>query len=170
MFIDVILFCVLAICLYTDVTSRKIYNKVLLPTCISAIIYHLLTGGLGQGWWSVRGLLLGIALLVIPFSMGGIGAGDVKLLGIIGALKGPDFVLIAFLAGAIVGGVMSAVYLIKQKNILTILKKIGCNAYFMAMGAPRTEGKVSDNDNQTEVTIPYGAAIAIGTAAAYFVR
>jgi prepilin peptidase CpaA len=48
-------------------------------------------------------------LLVIPFALGGIGAGDVKLLGIIGALKGPDFVFIAFLAAAITGGIMSVV-------------------------------------------------------------
>lgn len=168
MFNDVILFGVLAICFYTDVTARKIYNFILLPACISALIYHLLTGGLGLGWWSIQGLLLGIALLVIPFSMGGIGAGDVKLLGIIGALKGPDFVIIAFLAGAIVGGIMAAVYLIKQKKMLTILKNIGYNAYYLAIGAPRIG--VTDDNGQTAVTIPYGAAIALGTAAAYCVR
>ncbi|TEB16844.1 Type IV leader peptidase family protein [Pelotomaculum sp. FP] len=162
---DVILFSVLAICLYTDVSYRKIYNFVLLPAFIAAVIYHLLTGGLGQSWWAVQGFILGIALLVIPFTMGGIGAGDVKLLGIIGVLKGPDFVVVAFLASAIVGGIMSAVYLIKQKKIRTTLEKIGYNAYLLAMGAPRIRGKVSIDDSQTAVTIPYGAAIA-----AYFTR
>jgi len=165
---DVILFGVLAICFYTDVTARKIYNLVLLPAFVSALLYHFLTGGLGQGWWSVQGFLLGIALLVIPFSMGGIGAGDVKLLGIVGALKGPNFVLIAFLAAAITGGIMSAVCLIKQKKILSSLKIIGYNIYFLAIGAPRIG--VTDDNGQTAVTIPYGAAIALGAAAAYFVR
>lgn len=168
MFIEIILFVVLAVCVYTDITARKIYNLVLLPACVSALLYYLLTGGLGLGWWSVQGLLLGIALLIIPFATGGIGAGDVKLLGIIGALKGPNFVLIAFLAGAIVGGVISAIYLIRQKKMLSVLKNIGYNIYYLAIGAPRI--RVIDDNGQTAVTIPYGAAIALGAAAAYFVR
>lgn len=168
MFIEIVLFVVLAICVYTDVAARKIYNFVLLPACVSAMLYHFLTGGLGLGWWSVQGLLLGIVLLIIPFAMGGIGAGDVKLLGVIGALKGPEFVLIAFLAGAIVGGVMSAVYLIKQGKMLTILKNIGCNAFYLVIGAPRIG--VVDKNSPTAVTIPYGAAIALGAVAAYVVR
>lgn len=170
MFIDVILLIVLLICLYTDLTSRKIYNFVLLPTFVAAFVFHFISGGLLQGWWSLQGLILGIALLVIPFTMGGIGAGDVKLLGIIGALKGPDFVLKAFLASAIAGGVISAIQLIRHKKLFSTLKNFAFNIYFFLIGAPRIKKCFTILNAQKEDMIPYGAAIAIGAAAAYFVR
>ncbi|MCL6560136.1 MAG: prepilin peptidase [Firmicutes bacterium] len=170
MIIDLILFIVLIICLYTDLTARKIYNFILLPAFLFAFIFHLAAGGLSQGLWSLQGLALGIALLFIPFLTGGIGAGDVKLLGTIGALMGPDFVLTAFLAGAIAGGVIASGQLIRHKKLSSTLKKIGVNLYFTVIGAPRSKGPFTIENAAKEDVIPYGAAIVIGTAAAYVVR
>lgn len=79
--IDYVLLILLITCLYTDLTRRKIYNLALLPVLVIALVYHSASGGLPQGWWSLKGLALGTALLIVPFSMGGIGAGDVKFTG-----------------------------------------------------------------------------------------
>lgn len=171
MFLDIVLLIVLIICLITDLTVRKIYNFIILPAFIAALAYHLVSGGLLQGWWSLQGLILGIALLFIPFALGGIGAGDVKLLGAIGALKGPDFVLKAFLAGAIAGGVLSVFQLIRHRKLSSALKSFPFGLYFPIIGAPCVkEQPTTIADTQKGETIPYGAAIAIGAAAAYFVR
>ncbi len=168
--IDLVLLILLLTCLYTDLTKRKIYNLVLLPALIIAFIYHLATGGLLQGWWSLKGLMLGMVLLVIPFSMGGIGAGDVKLLGVVGAFKGPEFVFMAFLAGAVAGGIISAIQLIRNKELLATLKKLLLNLYYYIVGLPRIKETHTVADAAGKDTIPYGAAIAAGTLAAYFVR
>ena len=56
---------------------------------------------------SIAGLVIGMALLYLPYAAGGMGAGDVKFLGAIGAIKGPWFVFITFLATAIIGGIMA---------------------------------------------------------------
>ncbi|MBW2186737.1 MAG: prepilin peptidase [Deltaproteobacteria bacterium] len=39
---------------------------------------------------SVAGLVTGLLLLIIPYLMGGMGAGDVKALAALGALLGPS--------------------------------------------------------------------------------
>jgi len=171
MLFDIILLIVLIICLITDLTVRKIYNFILLPPCIAALVFHFVSGGLLQGLWSLQGLIFGIALLFIPFVLGGIGAGDVKLLGVIGVLKGPDFVLKAFLAGAIAGGVLSVLQLIRHRKLSSALKKLAFCFYLPIIGVPCVKEQSSTiADTQKGETIPYGAAIAIGATVAYFVR
>lgn len=169
MFIDIILIILIVICVFTDLTKRKIYNIVLIPAVILGFCYHIYTAGMAGGYFSLKGLSIGMALLLIPYSMGGIGAGDVKFLGAIGALKGPAFILVAFLAGAVAGGIMAVFCLLKDKKLLFTLKKLFSPFLFRyGLIISQTENlKESDRNS----TIPYGAAIAIGTvAAAYFAR
>lgn len=110
--IDLLLVTVLVICVITDIKHRKIYNKVIYPALLAGFLLHLIQAGpLGLGY-SFLGFLLGIALLFIPYALGGMGAGDVKLLGLIGALKGSAFVLQAFIYTAIFGGLIACVYLL----------------------------------------------------------
>ncbi|MBP7330952.1 MAG: prepilin peptidase [Firmicutes bacterium] len=168
--IDYVLLILLITCLYTDLTRRKIYNLALLPVLVIALVYHSASGGLPQGWWSLKGLALGTALLIIPFSMGGIGAGDVKLLGVVGACKGPEYVFMAFLAGAIAGGIISVAQLIRHKSLMSTLKKLLLNLYYRIAGLPRIKDAHTVAGAGGKDTIPYGAAIAIGAAAAYFAR
>ena len=54
---------------------------------------------------------LGIALLILFHLLGGMGGGDVKLMGAVGAFLGPKGVLIAFLATALIGGIYALILL-----------------------------------------------------------
>ncbi|MCK4507061.1 MAG: prepilin peptidase, partial [Desulfuromonadales bacterium] len=90
----------------TDTFKHKIPN--LLNACLLVAGVILSTMALGmQGFlMSLSGFGLGIGLLIIPYIMGGMGAGDVKALGALGALIGPYdllhvFVYIAFWGGGI---------------------------------------------------------------------
>lgn len=117
MLIDYLLVILIVICIFTDLKQRRIYNLVLLPSVLTAFLIHFYNGGFTQLLWSIKGLLLGIAILFIPFAKGGIGAGDVKLLGTIGALKGTAFVINVFLTGALAGGLISLLLLIKAGRL-----------------------------------------------------
>lgn len=167
--IDYFLILVVAICTYTDVKYRKIYNVVLFPAAAIGLVSNFYVAGLTGGFAALKGLALGVALLFVPFILGGIGAGDVKLLGVVGAFKGPDFVWWAFLYTAIVGGVISIVIMVKSGGfwarvraaIYTLLSLLG----FM----PRLN--LLDTIYTTSVqTFPYGLAIAAGTALAFILR
>lgn len=161
---------VLGICLYTDVTNRRIYNKVLFPAMLTALLYHLATGGMYGVLFSLKGWALGAALLLLPFSLGGIGAGDVKLLATIGAFKGPEFVFMTFLAGALAGGVMALIALARAKALVSAFKRLGQFFSRILFGIPIPRFLLGYNiDNKAcEVTLPYGVAICAGSMAAYF--
>ncbi len=167
-YVDMTLIILLLVCCYTDLRSKKIYNAVLLPAVLVAFIASLTNGGWSACLVSVKGLLAGMALLLIPFAAGGIGAGDVKLLGTIGAFKGPEFVLMAFLTGAVVGGIFSVYLLIRQGRLLLTLKKF---YYFFISKVLHIPVSVSfghlDVATRGE-SFPYALAISLGAAWAYF--
>ena len=77
----------LAICAYTDGTQHKIYNKVTFPTMGIGLVLNGIFGGLNGLLWSLIGLFIGLAIQWIPMMLGVAKAGDVKLLGGVGALK-----------------------------------------------------------------------------------
>lgn len=165
--IDLLLVTVLLVCCYTDLRTQKIYNYVLLPTVLAALVLNFVFGGAGLFGESLKGLLVGMALLIIPFAAGGIGAGDVKLLGAVGALKGPEFVLTAFLAGAVAGGVISVYLLARQKKLLGTLKKI---VYFTLNKLLRIPVAANFGNLETAArqdSFPYALAISAGAILAY---
>lgn len=147
----------LTVSLYTDIKERKILNTVTAPAAAAGLLYNCVAGGLAAGLkTSLGGLLLGMGLLIIPFLMGGIGAGDVKLLGAIGALKGPVFVLYAGLASAIAGGLLAVLLLIYRGTLSQVLKNT-------AWGLATLKGSFLTRGNLIGGSFPYGIAIAVGT-------
>jgi len=99
---DSLLLIIISFSLYTDLKVGKIYNFVTLPSMAAGIIFNSLkyqTDSIHVGFLnSVFGLLLAYVVFIVPYFMGALGAGDVKLLMAIGALKGPHFMFISILA------------------------------------------------------------------------
>src|SRR4051794_4455757 len=82
------------------------------------LTFHLILGGLAfAAWghgangllWSIQGAALGLALLLPLYAIGGMGAGDVKLLAGVGAWVGPAVTFWAFVTSSVVGAVMAVV-------------------------------------------------------------
>ena len=88
----------------TDLWKFKVYNALTFPTLVAGLAASAWAGG---GWGLVEGLRgasLGFGLLLLPFAMGGVGAGDVKLLAALGTWLGPWLTLHVFLASAVAAG------------------------------------------------------------------
>ena len=159
---DLFLVFLLVVCCYTDLRFQKIYNVVLFPAVFLAFVLNYLQYGPEGFLISLKGLLLGIALLLIPFAANGIGAGDVKLLGTIGAIKGTEFVLFVFFAAAITGGIISVYLLARRGLLLVTLKKILYSAVNKLLSIPlKFEFKKLEVAANGEA-FPYGVAIGLG--------
>jgi prepilin peptidase CpaA len=98
---------VAAVC---DVRSKRIPNVLTFGGAAVALIYALATGGTGSLGWAAAGWLAGAVLFFPFFALGGMGAGDVKLLAALAAwFGGPaDAVYLAIFA-AMAGGVFGMV-------------------------------------------------------------
>ncbi len=156
---NIFLLILLCICVFTDLKSRKIYNIIIFPSLLLSLIVHLFSNGLPGLWFSLSGFLVGLAILLIPYFMGGIGAGDVKLLAVIGALKGTMFVLTTSVYMALIGGVIGLAVLLFRKGVLSRLKAI-----LFSLSSLRSGVKLPlflDKEG-LKTTYPYGVAIAGG--------
>ncbi|MBU9721315.1 MULTISPECIES: A24 family peptidase [Bacillaceae] len=151
----VVLFIALAISIFTDIKDRKILNIVTFPAMIAGLTLNTITYGWDGFLFSLLGLLTGLALLIIPYALGGMAAGDVKLLMAIGALQGAAFTLGSFLYIAIIGGMIAFLILVKQKELICTIRRILFSAQFRSLDGL--------NKNELHHAFPYGVAIVLGT-------
>ena len=97
----------LVVATLTDVTSHRIPNTLLAPALSIAILAATAFGGMHGLQMAIAGFGVGLAMMLPLYLIGGMGAGDVKLLAVAGAFLGPHGALIAgvmtFVAGALFG-------------------------------------------------------------------
>ena len=130
-----------------DFRERKIPNWLTLYTLPIIFLLSVFHFGIYGFVNSLLGFLAGLALLFIPYIIGGMGAGDVKLLGILGAIVGYKGITIIFFYTAIWGLVLSIIWLIFNPNRLRFLI---------------TTGQILPTVDKKQ-KIPYGIAILLGT-------
>ena len=143
-FLFIILGSVLIATTANDLKVQKVPNLLTYPTMIGAVAYHGFTGGADGLLFSLSGLGIGTAVLFIPYLLGGMGAGDVKLMGASGAVIGMKGVLIASLVTALAGGIYALILLIANlkwsrttlRNILLWLKLSFLTKQFMPIDTP----------------------------------
>jgi prepilin peptidase CpaA len=98
-----------------DLWHRKVSNAIALGAFASGLVVQARFGGLAGFWDALLGSVIGFAVFLIFFLMGGMGGGDVKLMAGFGAILGSKLIVVAALMTAIVGGLMALVYLIVKK-------------------------------------------------------
>lgn len=165
---DILLLLLLTGAVVYDIRTRRIPNWLVLSGMAAGTGFHLYQAGLPGLLFSLKGLGLGIILLIVPFALGGMGAGDVKLLGMIGAFKGTAFVFSSFVWMALVGGVIAAVLLAKDGRFKESMVRIGRGAVLALVGRRKQVFLGSLDRAPFEMYFPYGLAIAMGAVAAYF--
>lgn len=110
--IYLILFISLTTAAFTDLRGGKIPNWITIPTMATGLAFHTVMNGANGLAHSAKGLGVGFALLILFYSAGGFGAGDVKLAAATGSLLGPADILSAVWAAVIVGGLCAVSLLI----------------------------------------------------------
>ncbi len=96
-----------AIACACDVRTRRIPNALTFGGAALAIGYAAMAGGAGGLLTSVLGWLTGFALFLPFFLLGGMGAGDVKLVAALGAWLGPESAVWVALCASMAGGVLA---------------------------------------------------------------
>ncbi|MEH7245304.1 A24 family peptidase [Neobacillus niacini] len=161
--VDFIFLIVLFVCVVTDIKSRKILNLVTIPAIVMGFTYYIYMNGLEGFLYSGKGFIVGFSLLLIPFMMGGIGAGDVKLLAAVGAIKGTYFVFYCFIFAAIIGGIIAFFIMLRRRE----LKSFFIRLFYSLLFIKANEGTLNLDKTDLAPTIPYGVPIAIGALCTY---
>ncbi|MFC1513370.1 prepilin peptidase [Thermodesulfobacteriota bacterium] len=145
----------IVICL-TDTLYAKILNSSNLLMCMGGLTFQIFSHGIAGLYLATLGLLTGLALLLIPYWMGGVGGGDVKALAALGTLVGPMTILQVFLYIGLIGGVIA----LKPGEIKSRL--FGWMTVLLALVCTKKPGLFIPVDPQKKLRFPYAAAIALG--------
>ncbi|MEZ4864553.1 MAG: A24 family peptidase [Caldilineaceae bacterium] len=106
----------LLIVLVIDYEQRRVLNKLLLPVSIVVLLLSLVPGTPTPVQALLGGLTgFGLFLFLALLRRGGMGAGDVKLAGVIGLMTGYPDVMTALTIGALLGGVAALVLLVSRR-------------------------------------------------------
>lgn len=161
-----------ALAVWFDCKERRIPNPLVFTGMIVGLIMGLISGGIKGFGMSCLGMVVGVGILFVPFALGWIGAGDVKLLGAIGAVLGAKGAMFSMLYGAIAGGVMSAVVLARHGRLGWFV--VSCLTWVIRFFGYPVPGAVGRNLRSLRqvgpevrfvnsgLAIPYSAAIAVG--------
>jgi prepilin peptidase CpaA len=98
-----------------DVRHRQIPNA----SCAVLLVIGAVSAGFCRGWCGLADGLLGAALgfivFLIPYGLGGLGGGDVKLMAGFGALTGIQGVVPALVLVSVAGAATSILYLLRSR-------------------------------------------------------
>jgi prepilin peptidase CpaA len=165
----------LAGAVWHDVKTRRIPNRLIVLGTVAALALHALArhgAGLfsadagGPGLLSaLSGFAVGLLLLLPFYALRTLGAGDVKLMAMVGAFVGVPGVIGATLLAMLAGGILALGAALWSGQLGQVIK----NVQHMLRVAS-TEGIAAGADpasNPAPVTgkLPYAIAIACGTAA-----
>ncbi len=151
----------------TDLWTFKIHNAITFPLLVSGVAYHGLTAGMTGLAESLLGVLFGFGLLFLFYAMGGVGAGDVKLLGGIGAWLGIPLTFWVFIASALACGLYALIVVVAFGRVRETWIKLQIVWHRLAavgrhLGAEEhVETEVNHTDRRTRV-IPFAAMVAVG--------
>jgi prepilin peptidase CpaA len=155
---------VLIVAAVIDGRQLKVPNWITFPMIVSGWAYS----GLFYGWagfgWSLAGTAVGLGLLLPAYAIGGMGAGDVKLLAGVGAWVWGLTTLYAFCVSAVFGGIIAVAMVVLRHGwrrhshmFLGILTEI------LVLRDPEALSAIAADRKSSMMLLPYGIPIAIGT-------
>src|SRR5947209_17783138 len=106
---------VLVLAAVIDGFELKVPNWVTFPFIIGGWLYSTVAFGFEGLGWSLLGTLVGLALLLPAYAIGGMGAGDVKLLAGVGAWVHAETTFYAFCWSAVIGGVIAIAMVVLRR-------------------------------------------------------
>lgn len=154
-----------------DLWKLRVPNWLTLPLMVAGLVFHSACSGLNGFGFGLSGLLVGGGLLFFLFAMGGMGAGDVKMLAALGAWIGPREVFVVFLIASLAAGAVSLLISVGTRRLRQVLANVSLT---MTQGwlllhhlgeEQRIEETVTRQDRRSRV-IPFATMMFVGAVVA----
>src|SRR4051812_44200646 len=153
----------------SDLRTRRIPNALTFGAAIAGIAFHLFTSGIPGAGLALLGWLVGAAVFFAPFALGGLGAGDVKLVAALGAWLGPADVLWLALYTGVAGGVLALTVSLAHGYLRQALRNVWLLlTHWRVMGVRPLDQMTLAHG--TGPRFAYGVAILAGTVATAWLR
>jgi prepilin peptidase CpaA len=152
-----------------DITTRRIPNVLTFGAAGAALLYHAAVGGWYGLGLSLAGWCVGAALFFLPFSLGGRGAGDVKLLAALGAWVGTIDVLWLAAFSGIAGFALALVVAVTHGYLRRALQNVWLLlCHWRIVGLRAMPGLTVEDSRAPKLA--YAVPILAGTLAVTWLR
>jgi prepilin peptidase CpaA len=155
---------------YIDGKELRVPNKLTIPMIVAGWAWSSIFYGMsGEGWyvglmWSLAGTGVGLATLLPAYAIGGMGAGDVKMMAAIGAWVHCSITFYAFCVSTVVGAILAIIMIISAGEA-----RKHFNQFFFILNEittirnPETLAEIATERKSSMRLLPYGIPLAIGT-------
>jgi len=153
---------------YFDLTVRRIPNWIIAFGLASGLLLNAFHG-FAQFSHSLLGFVGGIAVFIVPFAVGWMGAGDVKYFGVVGALLGVEWLPRVLFYSILAAGVFAVGYVAIGRFNSGFFKGVwtDCKLIILSLGRVLPDS-ISKRTAKGADSVPWGVAIGAGTLVAYY--
>jgi prepilin peptidase CpaA len=163
MFAAIVLFGLLVIAVVGDLRRHRIANLLILSGLALGLSTQVHAGGIAGLGSGALGLLVGFGALLPLYALGGMAAGDVKLMAMVGSFLSPQATLWAVLFSLIAGGFCGFLLILARGQLSMTLSRYWLMLRARAYMAPA-------EDEVAGKPFPYSLAILLGTlCSGYFI-
>jgi prepilin peptidase CpaA len=159
---QVILVATVVVAAIYDIRYRRIPNWLVLAALLLGIglnVFLYSSAGLKT---SLLGFGLAFAIYLPLYFLRGMGAGDVKLMGAIGAIAGPANWFGIFIGSSLIGGAVAVVLLLARGKLRNSLANISFLLFELAHFRPPYAREELDLSSPKSMKLPHGVMIACG--------
>lgn len=156
----------LGVALYYDAKESRIPNFLAVAGLAAGLTFNLAAQGTAGLIFAAKGFAVAFFLMLLVYWLGGVGAGDVKLFGAIGAIMGALFTLSSLLYSTICAALIGLMLVAVKGELRSRLK----NTWFSLL-CTITLGRVKyiqDLKTSSGFRFPFMYAVVPGTVIAYF--
>ncbi|MFA5170684.1 MAG: prepilin peptidase [Sulfuriferula sp.] len=158
-----LLISLLMVAVWYDVRSRRIPNVlVLIGWSVGGLLSIWLDGSAGI-INAVEGGVVGLVVLLPFYLMRTLGAGDVKLMAVVGVFLGPTEVLMVILGTFLAGGVMALAVAIHSGMLSRLLQNVKLMLFGAVVKISAGQAPHMDDLPESVGKLPYAVAITAGT-------
>ena len=148
---------------WLDWHSRRIPNWLTVPSALLGLGAQTLSGGWPGTKSALEGSGLGLGLLLPFVLVRGLGAGDWKLMGALGAFLGPARLVVVLLGTVFIAGIMALVEMVRRRRVKETLANLWTLLLIMLTFGHRAARDNISLDNPGLMTLPFGVAVALAT-------
>src|SRR5213593_3360041 len=150
-----------ALAAWSDLRTRRIPNSITVTGAAAGLLLQAFYHGVSGAVQSLAGAGLGLAIFLVFYVASGMGAGDVKLFGAVGAFAGPQAMVVVFVFTALLGGIAALSLALWSGRLRETLVRTG--EMLVGMSRLRVDGLRAAGASPRCLRLPYGAVIAGGT-------
>jgi len=161
--LKIVLVCTVLAAGVFDLRYRRIPNWLNLSAIALGLALNILLFALHGAVVALLGVGCSLLVYVPLYLLRGMGAGDVKLMAAVGAIVGPMNWLCIFLFTALLGGLVSLLYVVFRRRLhQTLLNLAFVVSELARVRLPASQEARLDIRHSEALRVPHGAVIALG--------